>query len=134
MIVCREKRVLSNSMDVAKLLKSILFMQDPVSRDKEHFWTIHLNARHRVKFVELISVGCLTSSIVHPREVFRRAVKSGSAAVILGHNHPSGDVTPSQEDIGLTERLTQAGSLIGIRVLDHVIIGSRGFQSLMEGG
>ncbi|MNG18398.1 hypothetical protein D3C84_1024620 [compost metagenome] len=79
-------------------------------------------------------MGSLNASIVHPREVFRAAIKRSSASIICVHNHPSGDPTPSPEDISLTARLVEAGSIIGIEVLDHVIIGDQRFISLKEQG
>ena len=78
-----------------------------------------------------VSVGCLTSSVVHPREVFQHAVREAAAAIIFIHNHPSGDPSPSEEDQRLTERLVDAGRILGISVLDHVIVARGGFVSLM---
>jgi DNA repair protein RadC len=83
---------------------------------------------------EVVSIGSLSSSIVHPREVFQPAVSQAAASVILAHNHPSGDVSPSQDDIDLTRRLVQAGEIMGIDVLDHLIIGVDDFLSLRERG
>ena len=110
--------------DVGKHLKKLLAREDPVSRDREHFWVIVLNTRNRIKLVELVSLGTLNASLVHPREVYRRAIKSGASALIIGHNHPLGDCEPSEDDIGLTKRLVEAGQLVGIEILDHVIIGN----------
>ena len=90
--------------------------------------------RHRLKREAVISVGCLTSSLVHPREVFQEAVVARAAALVLFHNHPSGDPEPSAEDIALTRRLAQAGALMGIEVLDHLILGAGRFVSLKERG
>jgi len=132
MIVTREKVRLHSSKDAGVALRKALGKMDRIDQDKENFWVIHLNGRHTIICVELISVGCATSSIVHPREVFRRALANGAVAVILGHNHPSGDPSPSSEDRSLTERLIEAGRILGIRVLDHVIIASEGFVSLMD--
>lgn len=81
-----------------------------------------------------LSMGSLNASIVHPREVFRAAIKRSSASIVCVHNHPSGDPTPSPEDIQLTHRLVEAGTIIGIEVLDHVIIGDQRFISLKEEG
>jgi DNA repair protein RadC len=91
--------------------------------DREKFLVAHLDAKHRPIGIELVSVGSLTASIVHPREVFKAAVLQNAAAVILCHNHPSGDSAPSPEDMAITSRLCEAGEVLGIRVLDHVIIG-----------
>lgn len=96
------------------------------SADREHFLVLCLNARNVIIHEETVSVGSLNANIVHPREVFRSAIIKGAAAVILVHNHPSGDISPSREDLSLTTRLVEAGRLIGIEVLDHLIIsGSR---------
>lgn len=113
--------------DVSRLLmENMRFLQ------KEKFCTLLLNTKHEVMNVEEISVGSLNASIVHPREVFIPAIKKSSSAIILVHNHPSGDPTPSKEDIQITKRLIESGALIGISVLDHVIIGDNQFTSLRE--
>jgi len=97
---------------------------------KEHFVAMILNARHVCIAVETISIGTLNASLVHPREVFQPAVEQSAAALILAHNHPSGDPAASEEDIQLTGRLVQAGRIMGIEVLDHVIIARDGHLSL----
>lgn len=101
---------------------------------KEHFVCLFLNTKNHVIGQETLSMGSLNASIVHPREVFRAAIKCSSASIICAHNHPSGDPTPSPEDISLTARLLQAGEIIGIDVLDHLIIGDSSFVSLKEKG
>ncbi len=93
-----------------------------------------LDCKHRLQREVIVSEGSLTASIVHPREVFTSVVRESAAALILAHNHPSGDPTPSTEDIALTRRLCQAGTLMGVEVLDHVIIGANRYQSLAELG
>jgi DNA repair protein RadC len=97
---------------------------------REQFLVLLLNARHEVMARETVSVGSLNASIVHPREVFKPAVLASAASIVLVHNHPSGDPEPSEEDLTITRRLVQAGDLLGIAVLDHVIIASRGIVSL----
>ncbi|HEY6110575.1 MAG TPA: DNA repair protein RadC [Gemmatimonadales bacterium] len=96
---------------------------------REVFAVLLLNARHEVIKRVPISVGSLNSSIVHPREVFRPAIIEGAAAIVFVHNHPSGDPEPSEEDLAITKRLVEAGELLGIGVLDHVIMGVRGAMS-----
>jgi DNA repair protein RadC len=91
-----------------------------------------LNTKNQVMAVETISIGTLNSSLVHPREVFKSAVLKSAAAMILVHNHPSGDPAPSKEDLEITRRLAEVGKLIGIEVLDHIIIGDHVFISLKE--
>lgn len=111
-----------------------LVMEEMCYLDREHFRVVLLNTKNRVLAVETISIGSLNSSLVHPREVFKRAVQRSAAAVILIHNHPSGDPAPSPEDIEITRRLCEAGQIIGIEVLDHIIIGDHVFTSLKEKG
>ena len=100
----------------------------------ERFIALLLDGRHRVLREEVVSQGTLTASLVHPREVFRPALRESAAALILVHNHPSGDPTPSAEDREVTLRLVRAGDLLGVRVIDHVVVAERGFCSLKEEG
>jgi len=98
-------------------------MADIATMDRESFWVLTLDQKHRIRGKHLVSLGTLTASLVHPREVFKVAILESAAAVAFCHNHPSGDATPSREDIELTRRLVQAGMILGIRILDHVVIG-----------
>lgn len=124
MIVSREQAVINGPADVGNHLRKLLRKEDCLSREREHFWIIILNTRNRIRFVELVSLGTLNASLVHPREVYRRAIKSGASALIIGHSHPSGDCEPSEDDISLTKRLVEAGKIIGIEILDHIIVGN----------
>lgn len=90
---------------------------------KEYFFAIHLDGKNRICCVDEVSVGSLNQSVVHPREVFKTALLSSAASLILVHNHPTGDSTPSREDISITSRLKEAGEIIGVKLLDHIIIG-----------
>ena len=101
---------------------------------REHFMILLLDSRHRVMRESQVSQGTLTASLVHPREVFRLAVRSAAAAVVLVHNHPSGDPTPSSEDIEVTQRLVGAGELLGIRVVDHVVVAEEHYYSFRQAG
>jgi DNA repair protein RadC len=101
---------------------------------REHFVAFYLDARNRVLSRETVSVGTLSASIVHPREVFAPAIERRAASVILAHNHPSGDPEPSDDDLALTRRLVQAGVLLGIEILDHLVIGHGGYVSLKSRG
>jgi len=103
-------------------------------RRREYFVTLLLDGKNRILLEEQVSEGSLNQSIVHPREVFSRAVKESAAAVILVHNHPSGDPGPSREDREITRRLKEAGEILGIRVLDHIIIGDGSYFSFVEQG
>jgi len=100
---------------------------------KEYFFTMHLDGKNRIVCIDQVSVGSLNQSIVHPREVFKTALLSNAAAIILLHNHPSGDPAPSREDREITRRLKEVGEMIGIRVLDHIIIGGT-YMSFVEQG
>ena len=104
------------------------------NRRVEHFGVLLLDTKHRVLRSTVLSVGTLDASIVHPREIFREAVAGGAAAIVLFHNHPSGDPEPSREDTRLTERLIAAGVLMGIDVIDHVILGDARYFSYREKG
>ena len=101
---------------------------------QEQFRCLLLDAKNRIIRDEHVSAGTLSASLVHPRETFKAAVRESASAVIFVHNHPSGDARPSQEDILLTKRLVQAGDLLGIRVLDHVIVGDGGHYSFRDSG
>ncbi|AFH65042.1 hypothetical protein B2K_30790 [Paenibacillus mucilaginosus K02] len=111
-----------------------LLMEDLRYLQKEHFVCLFLNTKNHVIGRETLSMGSLNASIVHPREVFRSAIKRSSASIVCAHNHPSGDPTPSPEDIALTRRLAEAGEIVGIEVLDHLVIGDQRFVSLKELG
>lgn len=99
---------------------------------KEHFHALYLDSKNRVVKEELISIGSLNFSIVHPREVFKPAVEISATSIILVHNHPSNDPTPSQEDIAMTKRLVEVGKIMGIEILDHIIIGGDVYLSFLE--
>lgn len=103
-------------------------------RDREEFLAVLLDGKGRNIGFNVVSVGTLTASLVHPREVFKAAILANAASIILVHNHPSGDPTPSEEDRALTRRLKQAGELVGIKILDHVVIGDGRFYSFVESG
>ncbi len=102
--------------------------------DREHFLMLPLDGKNRVLGFEVVSVGTLTASLVHPREVFKAAILANAAAIVVAHNHPSGDPTPSAEDRAITQRLKQAGELLGIRLLDHVVLGADRYYSFVDAG
>jgi len=106
------------------------YLQDMRSLPKEHLRGLFLNSHNRIIRDEVISIGTVNSSIIHPREVFRTAIECNAAALVLAHNHPSGEAVPSDEDIQVTEQLIQAGKILGISVLDHVIITKNTFASV----
>ncbi|MVO99684.1 RadC family protein [Paenibacillus lutrae] len=124
-----ETTTVRSPFDVFDLLKDELrYLQ------KEHFVCLFLNTKNHIIGRETLSIGTLNASIVHPREVFRAAIQRSSASIVCVHNHPSGDPTPSPQDIELTHRLIEAGGIIGIDVLDHVVIGDDRYVSLKEQG
>ena len=105
---------------------------DLLSRNQEHLVVFYVNVRNQVLNREVVSVGTLTASLIHSREVFRPAIKESAAAIVLAHNHPSGDPTPSEADILVTKQIARAGRIIGIDLLDHVVCASSGYVSLKE--
>ncbi|SET70022.1 DNA replication and repair protein RadC [Oceanobacillus limi] len=109
-------------------------MEEMRTLNQEHFVVLFLNTKNQIIHQQTIFIGSLNASIVHPREVYREAVKRSAASIIVAHNHPSGDPTPSQEDIHVTRRLVDSGKMIGIELLDHLVIGDRKFVSLKEKG
>ena len=123
---------INDPKDVAKLFVDLLDLEDRIDREKEHFYVMHLDMRSQVKMVELVSLGTLTSSLVHPRETFRRAIIQGSASIIVAHNHPSGEVDPSDEDTKVTKLLFEAGNVLGIKLEDHIIFAKDKFFTFRE--
>jgi len=123
----RDKKPIKCAKDVYEYALPLLS-----GKDKEHFMILHLDSKNRVVKDEIISIGILNASLVHPREVFKSAIKESANAIVLVHNHPSGDYTPSQEDKEITERLFGAAEVLNIKVLDHVIIGKEGYWSWKE--
>lgn len=127
------KFLIQSPEDVQEYAEAVL-VQEMRGYDREHFLVMYLDRKGGVITKENVSVGGLHSSIVHPREVFKTAVKRSAASIILAHNHPSGDPTPSRQDIDITRRLTEAGQIMGIQILDHVIIGEQTYCSFKEKG
>ena len=123
-------RQVRQSKDVADLMAPLV-----ANLDREHFWVLLLNGKNVVGGLNLVSIGSLTAALVHPREVFVGALLGKAASIVLVHNHPSGDPTPSAEDLALTKRLCEVGDLVGIKVLDHIVLGEGGtFRSLADEG
>ena len=123
------KLQIQDSRHVARVFLDLLLTEDAIAREKEHYYVMHLDVKSRVKLVELVSIGTLTQALIHPRETFRRAVCQGSAAIMVAHNHPSGECDPSDEDTKITKLLFEAGTLLGITLLDHVIFTPTEFFS-----
>lgn len=126
MLMTAQKRKVSSDADVAAMLSSILKTEEEIGRSREHFWIVGLNCKNVTQYVELLSIGDSSSAPVSIREVYRMAIGKGVEAVIFGHNHPSGDCSPSDADIALTKELVKAGKILGIKVYDHIIIPNEG--------
>jgi len=120
--------LVSSPIKVYELLKPMFLS------DKESFLMLSLNTKNGVTAIRTISIGSLNANIVHPREVFKAALFDSAASIIVAHNHPSGDPTPSKEDIDITKKLLEAGNLLGITLLDHVIVGDGRHFSMKEAG
>ena len=124
------KKVVDSPEIVAEIVRAILLSYEEHEQDKEHFWTIGLNNKNVVQYVDLISIGTNNETIIHPREIFRYAILKNCNSVIVAHNHPSGVLKPSNEDIVSTRRIAEAGKIIGIELLDHVIVSADSYMSL----
>jgi len=135
-IACFElgKRMLKNKKTVLLITPQEVWRELKDIRDnkKEHFVVFYLDARNQVIKREVISIGTLNANLVHPREVFEPAVKNAAAQIIIAHNHPSGDREPSEDDLGITKRLVEAGKILGIEIIDHIIVTKEGFLSFKE--
>jgi len=126
-----ERTIISNPKDVYNLC----FLRKEFDlADREKFIVLHLSTKNEVTSYEVVSIGTLNASLVHSREVFKASILANAASIILCHNHPSGDTEPSTEDITLTKRLIEAGLILGIEILDHVIFATGNYTSLKERG
>ena len=136
MLLSEKKQAVSGPEGIANILKALLASDDSIGQEREHFWVLGFNSKNVVQYAELVHLGTLNSCSAHPREVFRMAVAKGVCSIAIGHNHPSGELTPSDPDILLTRKLREAGEILGIKVLDHVIIGNGegGYFSFMDKG
>lgn len=122
-----EKIYVKSSEDVVKLVKPKL-----KDKKKEYFLILSLDSRNNLIKISDISIGSLTANLVHPREVFKEAIQTSAVSVVLVHNHPSGDATPSENDVEITEQLIKAGEIIGISVLDHIVISNQDYKSMKD--
>jgi len=128
-IAQQERYVIRSPEDGARYL-----MEEMRFLTQEHFVCLYLNTKNQVIHKQTVFIGSLNASIVHPREIFKEGLKRSAASIICFHNHPSGDPTPSREDIDVTKRLKECGKILGIELLDHIIIGDRKYISLKEKG
>jgi len=133
-IKCKSDIKVSNCEAVANVFREILKNEDEVDQQKEHFWAMGLNTKNRVLYLELISLGSLTESVVHPREVFKSAIIKSVCSLIFCHNHPSGESEPSGNDITITQELKKGSELLRIKILDHIILGENNIFSFTSEG
>ena len=124
-----ENKQISSPDDVFRIVNKYLD-----GADREHLVLLTLDTKNKITSINTVSIGSINTSIVHPREVFKTAILSNASSVILSHNHPSGDVTPSKEDVDITKKIKECGRILGIELLDHVIIGDDKYSSLKEKG
>ena len=126
------KKCITTPIVLAEILQILLCQRDETDLMKEIFYVIGLDIRNNIQYIEIVSIGTLTASLVHPRETFRIAIMKNTAQIIIAHNHPSGEVDPSEDDLKITKRLVDAGKLIGIEVLDHLIFTQLNYLSFKE--
>jgi DNA repair protein RadC len=133
MVLLRDSKITTGkAADVARVFQDLLNLEDTIDQDKEHFYVLHLDSHRRINLVELVAIGTLTNATIHPRETYRRAVIEGSYSIIVAHNHPSGDPTPSEADVLVTKTLRTAGEILNILLLDHIIFTPTRFYSFLE--
>ena len=126
------KRIIHNPAHIAGILKDYFKTIDAIDRDKEHFFCFQLNSRNKIQVADIITIGILNASLVHPREVYTRAVKHRSTQIIVAHNHPSGNPDPSDLDIEITKKLVEAGNILQIELVDHIVYTPKAFFSFKE--
>lgn len=114
----------------AEVFRAVLNMSDVIDREKEHLWVMGLNIRNKIIYIECVSMGIISETLVHPREVFKRSILNNASSILICHNHPSQEASPSDNDFKTTKQLTQAGEIIGIKVLDHIIITQNSYYSI----
>ena len=127
-----KQTAITNPEAIHAILQEILKSEDEADQYREHFWVFQLDTRQRIKQLELVSLGILNASLVHPREVFTKAIANRCSSILLAHNHPSGDAGFSPADVETTKRLIEAGKILGIEVVDHVITTVNGYASYRE--
>lgn len=125
-----QKIKIANSEDVFAIMQAVLKRENKLSRQKEHFWVIGLTTANVISFIELVSLGSLNKAIIEPLDVFHLASSKNLRKIILVHNHPSGNLTPSAADISLTNQLKMGAKYLNIEILDHLIISETGFGSV----
>jgi len=125
----KQKTQIINSEDVYAIMQKVLLREEIIDQEKEHFWIIGLTSSNKILFVELVSLGSVNATIAEPMNVFRVAILKNAVKVILVHNHPSGNLTPSDDDKDITDRLIQVGRIINVQAIDHLIISPESYVS-----
>ena len=123
-----------SAQSVFTILKDILKAEDVLDQEKEHFWSIGLNAQNQIKYIDLVHLGTINQCPCAPMEVYRRACITGVVNLVVAHNHPSGNCSPSHEDYTATKRMKDAGKILGIKLLDHIIVGDESYYSFADDG
>jgi DNA repair protein RadC len=129
-----QKIIMKGSKEVYRFIWELIIAMQPFDRDKEHLFVIGINRAFHVKYLDHVAMGTMHETIAGPREIFRNAIHLGASAIILAHNHPSGSIIPSKEDIAMTKRLKEAGDLLNIKVVDHLIVAEEGYFSITDEG
>ena len=123
------------SKDVVSILMDLFQKLPPFEKDKEYFWAIGITRRNTVRYIDLVSIGSMVGTVAEPREIFRMAIhKAVGGGIIISHTHPSGNLKPSDADIKLTRNIKEAGKIIGIQLIDHIIFSGEGFYSFANEG
>ena len=131
----KEERIkILNSTDLYRIMQGILLREEKIDQNREHFWVVGLENNNRILVIELVSMGSVNSTVVVPMEVFSLVLQKRAVKVILVHNHPSGDILPSENDKDITDRLYQVGRIVGCPVLDHLIITTTSYMSFGDTG
>lgn len=128
------KETISQPKQLAEIMQAIIARENAFDQEKEHIWAIGFNGGSVIKYIDLVHLGTGNMCIGLPRDIFRMAVAKGAISIILVHNHPSGNLTPSRNDLELTERVKQAGEILGIKLFDHLIVSENDYASLLEMG
>ncbi len=129
-----EKIKILNSDDLYGIMQRVLLREDKIDQNREHFWVIGLENNNRILFIELVSLGTVNKTIAQPMEVFSLALQKRAVKIILCHNHPSGELKPSEQDKDITDRLIQVGLIVDTPVVDHLIISTKSYMSFIDVG
>ncbi len=129
-----QKIFCNGSKQIYKIIWGLIKVMQPFDKDKEHFFVIGVNRAYLMRYIDHVSTGTIHGTIAEPREVFRNAIHLGASCIILAHNHPSGSLIPSRPDIKVTKELVEAGKILKIEVIDHVIVSSEGYYSFSDEG